>query len=79
MLHLPPRTPDFNPVEQAWSSLKQLLRGIKARLIDQLQPAWALSIVTITLRDNSKWLDQLKIPSLNLPKTLSHDRRKPIT
>jgi len=48
LLYLPPYSPDFNPIEQAWSKLKQLLRGAKARLLDQLEPAVAHAIATIT-------------------------------
>jgi transposase len=39
LLYLPPHSPDFNPIEQAWSKLKQLLRGVKARLAETLRPA----------------------------------------
>lgn len=48
LLYLPPYSPDFNPIEQAWSKLKQLLRGVKARLLDQLEPAIAHAITAIT-------------------------------
>jgi transposase len=48
LLHLPPYSPDFNPIEQAWSKLKQLLRGVKARVLDQLEPAIAQAIAAIT-------------------------------
>ena len=51
LLYLPPYSPDFNPIEQAWSKLKQLLRGIKARLLDQLEPALAQAIDAITPQD----------------------------
>ena len=34
LLYLPPYSPDFNPIEQAWSKLlKQQLRGVKARVL----------------------------------------------
>jgi transposase len=36
LLYLPPYSPDFNPIEQAWSKLKQQLRGVKARLLGHL-------------------------------------------
>ena len=39
LLYLPPYSPDFNPIEQAWSKVKQLLRGVKARVLEQLEPA----------------------------------------
>lgn len=48
LLYLPPYSPDFNPIEQAWSKLKQLLRGVKARVLDQLEPAIAQAIAAIT-------------------------------
>jgi transposase len=48
LLYLPPYSPDFNPIEQAWSKLKQLLRGVKARGLDQLEPAIAQTIAAIT-------------------------------
>ena len=33
LLYLPPYSPDFNPIEPAWSKVKQLLRGAKARTL----------------------------------------------
>jgi len=48
LLYLPPYSPDFNPIEQAWSKLKQLLRGVKARVLDQLEPAITQAITAIT-------------------------------
>jgi len=51
VLYLPPYSPDFNPIEQAWSKLKQLLRGIKARILEQLEPALAKAIDAITPKD----------------------------
>jgi len=51
VLYLPPYSPDFNPIEQAWSKVKQLLRGIKARIVEQLDPALAQAIAAITPHD----------------------------
>jgi transposase len=48
LLYLPPYSPDLNPIEEAWSKLKQLLRGIKARWLDQLEPAVAVAIAAVT-------------------------------
>ena len=48
LLYLPPYSPDFNPIEQAWSKLKQLLRGVNARALDQLEPAIAQAIAAIS-------------------------------
>ena len=47
-LYLPPNSPDFNPIEQAWSKLKQLLRAVKARVLDELEPALTQAIAAIT-------------------------------
>ena len=35
-LYLPPYSPDLNPIEMAFSKLKQLLRGVGARTFDHL-------------------------------------------
>ena len=35
-LYLPPYSPDFNPIEQAFAKLKQLLRSAAARTTDAL-------------------------------------------
>lgn len=48
LLYLPPYSPDFNPIEQAWSKLKQQLRGVKARVLEQLEPALADALSAIT-------------------------------
>ena len=48
LLYLPPYSPDFNPIEQAWSKLKQQLRGVKARVLEHLELAVAEAITTIT-------------------------------
>ena len=37
LLYLPPYSPDFNPIEQARSKTKQLLRSAKARTLDVLE------------------------------------------
>jgi transposase len=39
LLYLPPYSPDFNPIAQAWSKLKQRLRAVKARTAEALQQA----------------------------------------
>jgi transposase len=31
ILYLPPYSPDFNPIEQAWSKIKHLLRAARSR------------------------------------------------
>jgi transposase len=41
LLYLPPYSPDFNPIEQAFSKLKALLRKAAARTVDELWQAIA--------------------------------------
>ena len=48
LLYLPPYSPDFNPIEPAWSKLKQRLRGVKARVLEQLEPAITDALPAIT-------------------------------
>ena len=51
VLYLPPYSPDLNPIEQAWSELKQRLRGVKARVLQQLEPALADALSAITAQN----------------------------
>ena len=48
LLYLPPYSPDYNPIENMWSKVKQLLRSAAARTFEALQRAvWeALDAVT---------------------------------
>ena len=55
LLYLPPYSPDFNPIEQAWSKLKERLRGAKARLLENLEAAVAEAIAAITPDNALAW------------------------
>ena len=55
LLYLPPYSPDLNPIEKAWSKLKQYLRATKARTPEQLQQAIAGALKTITPHDATAW------------------------
>jgi transposase len=48
LLFLPPYSPDFNPIEQAFAKLKAMLRKAAARTIDTLWAAIANIIDTFT-------------------------------
>ena len=48
LLFLPPYSPDFNPIENAFSKLKALLRKAAARTVDGLWRAVASAIDTFT-------------------------------
>jgi len=45
--HLPPYSPDFNPIEEAFSKVKQFLRRAKARTEDALRSATRAAFATI--------------------------------
>jgi transposase len=55
VLFLPPYSPDFTPIEQAFSKLKALLRGLGARTREALEEAVRLEIETITHDDAVAW------------------------
>lgn len=55
LLYLPPYSPDFNPIEQAWSKIKQLLRSAKARMLEALEQAAAEAIAAITADNAMAW------------------------
>jgi len=48
LLYLPPYSPDFNPIEMAFSKLKALLRKTAARTVDDLWDAVAQSFDAFT-------------------------------
>jgi transposase len=59
LLFLPPYSPDCTPIEQAFSKIKALLRGLGARtkeaLQEALQEAVRLTIEAITRHDAAAW------------------------
>jgi transposase len=55
LLFLPPYSPDCTPIEQAFSKLKALLRGLGARTHDALQEAVRLALAAITPQDAAAW------------------------
>ena len=55
LLFLPPYSPDFTPIEQAFSKIKAILRGLGARSKEALQEAVRLAIEAITPHDAAAW------------------------
>ena len=53
--HLPPYSPDLNPIEQAWSKLKTHLRAAGARSHEALEDALGPALATITAQDARGW------------------------
>ena len=57
VLFLPPYSPDFSPVEQAWSKLKTALRAAQARSRQALEQALQEAISWITSQEARNWFD----------------------
>jgi transposase len=57
VLFLPPYSPDLNPIEKAWSKLKQILRSAKARTKEALEIAIAEAIRMITPDNAQAWFN----------------------
>jgi transposase len=56
LLYLPPYSPDLNPIEQAFSKIKAMLRKAAARSIDALYKAIARIIGTISPNECAAYL-----------------------
>ena len=52
LLFLPPYSPDCTPIEQAFSKIKAILRGLGARTKEALQEAVRLAIEAITRHES---------------------------
>ena len=55
LLYLPPYSPDFNPIEQAWSKIKEHLRSAQARTLEVLEEIVTRALQTITPQNASAW------------------------
>jgi len=53
--YLPPYSPDFNPIENMWSKVKQVLRSIAARTFDDLVDAIGSALNRVTTSDILGW------------------------
>lgn len=51
LLYLPPYSPDFNPIENMWSKVKQFLKSAAARTFDALCDAIAQALRQVTRSD----------------------------
>jgi transposase len=51
LLYLPPYSPDFNPIENMWSKVKQKLRSLAPRTLRQLLPAAKAAFEAISPAD----------------------------
>jgi transposase len=62
LLFLPPYSPDFAPIEQAFSKLKTSLRRTSARTRTALEDALTAALTTITAADAQAWFAHCGYP-----------------
>ena len=62
LVFLPAYGPDFNPIEHAFSKLKNFLRKAKARTQETLQSAIAAGLATVTAQDARGWFKHCEFP-----------------
>jgi len=55
LLYLPPYSPDFNPIEKAWSKIKQHLRSAKSRTVERLEQIIPQALQAITQQNAVAW------------------------
>jgi transposase len=55
LIFLPPYSPDFNPIELCWATVKKALRAAKARRFDALIEALRKALLAITPRHADSW------------------------
>lgn len=57
LLYLPPYSPDFNPIEQAFSKIKGLMRKAEARTREALIEAMGLALEAVSTQDARGFFD----------------------
>ncbi len=62
LLWLPPYSPDYTPIEQAFSKLKTALRRTGARTRDELDDAITAGLATIAVADAQGWFAHCGYP-----------------
>jgi transposase len=55
LVFLPPYSPDLNPIEEAWSKVKSILRAAKARVYDALVDALDAALSSVDIEDCRGW------------------------
>jgi transposase len=55
LIYLSPYSPDFNPIENCWSKLKQYLRSVAPRCRDTVEIALVTAIDLVTPKDIENW------------------------
>jgi transposase len=62
VLFLPPYSPDFSPIEEAFSKIKAILRSLEARTQEALVEAIAQALDAVSRRDASGWFAHCSYP-----------------
>ena len=70
LLYLPPYSPDFNPIEMAWSKIKQHLRSAKSRTVAALEQIIPEALQTISGQKRVGLVFALRIRSTLIVKML---------
>ena len=66
-LPLPAYSPDFNPIEEAFSKVKRSLRRAQARTDDDLRAATWAAFATVTADDAAGWFTHCGYPPSHRP------------
>lgn len=62
LAYLPPYSPDYNPIEPAWSKIKTFLRGVGARTRRKLSRSLKLALAQVTSQDAESWFRHCGYP-----------------
>ena len=62
LYYRPPYSPDYNPMEQAWSKIKTLLRAAGARTRVHLQRALEAALTQVSTQDSRAWFKHCGYP-----------------
>jgi transposase len=55
VLFIPPYSPEYNPIEQLWSKLKQILRRLQTQCRESFEDALAIAMESVTTQDIIGW------------------------
>jgi transposase len=63
LMYLPAYSPDFTPIEQAFSKIKAFLRRVEARTREALEGAIGAALATVTPTDAAGWFTACGYPT----------------
>ena len=55
VLFTPPYSPEFNPIEEAWAKMKDVIRRMETRTRDAFDNAVATAMDSVSLNDRKRW------------------------